>query len=577
MSDYYTTLGVDRDASQEDIKRNYRLLALTLHPDKVGPQGSQRFLEVKKAYDVLSDPQRRSIYDNFGEEGLKALDDPTMIPSTFIKVGVLFGSIFLAIMLVLFILIIVFLKFLGDYVDGRLSSSWNYVKVFSPLFIVTGLVAIKALIMLIIAVCLWWLDIVFFMIAIICLFLLAIFIPIVKDRNEKNVHCNHVNHNFEMDGCLKWRVWLIPGYLMTFCFFLAIVFGPLWNLKRVHMLRRMGMCKLAACLSFRAMIRSLEVLSMGAFFVLVGCRADEVIKTDYFIVVGTPFFVFGFLIVMECLLKGLLSSTLYGDREQNHTSQTHSTREANTPQSCQRKNGPDTTQNQFQQFHGTSERRNGGAHSTHFTPFPESERPSRGARDRGTRPADEDTESRQSTHRHTNPFVGFLIASFIFVGLILSTVAMVCVRLNFYAQRGTYKGTLSLWSALVPLHILFALFVLFLLIILIMVCCSMSQMRKAEFNATTTREASAHASAPTETRNSEDVHAHQTSNQTASKNVHYNGSSMQESKSNNDGLSNVEYERSARQGVNEGLQSQNQNLTRENKFPQRESTLLDID
>lgn len=63
--DYYKILGISRDASQEDIKRAYRKLAHQYHPDKGGGDGT-KFKEVNEAYQILSDPQKRSQYDRFG-------------------------------------------------------------------------------------------------------------------------------------------------------------------------------------------------------------------------------------------------------------------------------------------------------------------------------------------------------------------------------------------------------------------------------------------------------------------------------------------------------------------------------
>ena len=62
VSDHYDTLGVTREASQDEIKRAYRKLARELHPD-VNPEAEDRFKEVAAAYEVLSDPQRRQRYD----------------------------------------------------------------------------------------------------------------------------------------------------------------------------------------------------------------------------------------------------------------------------------------------------------------------------------------------------------------------------------------------------------------------------------------------------------------------------------------------------------------------------------
>jgi molecular chaperone DnaJ len=68
--DYYATLGVSPDARQEDIKRAYRRLARQHHPDanRDDPGAEERFKEVTRAYEVLSDPEKRRRYDMFGEE-----------------------------------------------------------------------------------------------------------------------------------------------------------------------------------------------------------------------------------------------------------------------------------------------------------------------------------------------------------------------------------------------------------------------------------------------------------------------------------------------------------------------------
>ncbi len=63
--DYYTTLGVPRTASQDDVKKAYRKLAHEYHPDKKGGDET-KFKEINEAYQVLSDPKKRSNYDNFG-------------------------------------------------------------------------------------------------------------------------------------------------------------------------------------------------------------------------------------------------------------------------------------------------------------------------------------------------------------------------------------------------------------------------------------------------------------------------------------------------------------------------------
>uniref|UniRef100_A0A3Q1ESF9 DnaJ heat shock protein family (Hsp40) member B1b n=1 Tax=Acanthochromis polyacanthus TaxID=80966 RepID=A0A3Q1ESF9_9TELE len=70
--DYYDILGIKKGASEEDIKKAYRKQALRYHPDKnKSPGAEDKFKEIAEAYDVLSDPKKKDIYDRFGEEGLK--------------------------------------------------------------------------------------------------------------------------------------------------------------------------------------------------------------------------------------------------------------------------------------------------------------------------------------------------------------------------------------------------------------------------------------------------------------------------------------------------------------------------
>jgi len=71
-SDYYKILGVDRNASSDEIKRSYRKLAMQYHPDRNpgNKEAEEKFKEAAEAYEVLSDPEKRDIYNRFGHEGL---------------------------------------------------------------------------------------------------------------------------------------------------------------------------------------------------------------------------------------------------------------------------------------------------------------------------------------------------------------------------------------------------------------------------------------------------------------------------------------------------------------------------
>ncbi len=71
--DYYETLGVSRDANGGEVKSAFRRLARELHPDvnNHDPEAEEKFKEAAEAYEVLSDPERRSAYDRYGHEGLR--------------------------------------------------------------------------------------------------------------------------------------------------------------------------------------------------------------------------------------------------------------------------------------------------------------------------------------------------------------------------------------------------------------------------------------------------------------------------------------------------------------------------
>lgn len=70
--DYYRVLGLTKTATDDEIKKAYRKLALRYHPDKNKAAGAEdKFKEIAEAYEVLSDKKKRDIYDKYGEDGLK--------------------------------------------------------------------------------------------------------------------------------------------------------------------------------------------------------------------------------------------------------------------------------------------------------------------------------------------------------------------------------------------------------------------------------------------------------------------------------------------------------------------------
>ena len=78
MGDYYALLDIERDASTDDIRKGYRKMAVKWHPDKHASatadektEAEEKFKAVAEAYEALSDPNKRAIYDRHGEAALK--------------------------------------------------------------------------------------------------------------------------------------------------------------------------------------------------------------------------------------------------------------------------------------------------------------------------------------------------------------------------------------------------------------------------------------------------------------------------------------------------------------------------
>src|SRR2546421_10472683 len=70
--DYYEVLAVNKDCTEDDLKKSYRRLAMKWHPDRNpdNPKAEEHFKEAKEAYEVLTDPQKRPAYDQFGHAGV---------------------------------------------------------------------------------------------------------------------------------------------------------------------------------------------------------------------------------------------------------------------------------------------------------------------------------------------------------------------------------------------------------------------------------------------------------------------------------------------------------------------------
>src|SRR3990167_2866395 len=94
--DFYEVLGVNRDATEDEIKKAYRKLAMKHHPDRNpdNPKAEDHFKEAKEAYEILSDGQKRSAYDQYGHAGVDPSAGPGAGAHGFGNFSDAFGDIF---------------------------------------------------------------------------------------------------------------------------------------------------------------------------------------------------------------------------------------------------------------------------------------------------------------------------------------------------------------------------------------------------------------------------------------------------------------------------------------------------
>lgn len=155
-SEYYDILHINKRASKEAIKSAYRRSSLLLHPDKLAQKGiiptneqKLEFLKIKEAYDVLSDPKRRQLYDELGASGLKLLDSPHEINpmdlvKNFQKNSTDRASLMLLIFLI-FTLLFIFPILIGLKCDNRISAPW--IMVWIPAWVLNLMFLISALLL----------------------------------------------------------------------------------------------------------------------------------------------------------------------------------------------------------------------------------------------------------------------------------------------------------------------------------------------------------------------------------------------------------------------------------------------
>src|SRR6267154_2117231 len=94
--DYYEVLGVNRDASEDDIKKSYRKLAMKFHPDRNpdNPKAEEQFKEAKEAYEILCDASKRAAYDQYGHAGVDQAAAGAGMGGFADAFGDIFGDIF---------------------------------------------------------------------------------------------------------------------------------------------------------------------------------------------------------------------------------------------------------------------------------------------------------------------------------------------------------------------------------------------------------------------------------------------------------------------------------------------------
>ena len=135
---YYALLSVEPHATPDEIRKAYRKLALRFHPDK-NPDAGETFQKISTAYATLSDPQRRQVYDRFGEQGVQIMEQAAAygVPPWLLNPAAQSGL--LCVLLVVVVgLVVVFPVILTMRIDGGLA--WPWPAVFTPLWLVDLLV-----------------------------------------------------------------------------------------------------------------------------------------------------------------------------------------------------------------------------------------------------------------------------------------------------------------------------------------------------------------------------------------------------------------------------------------------------
>lgn len=145
-NDFYHILGVERDATAEDIKKAYKRQSLQMHPDKlaqrgleVTPEHQAKFTRMKEAYEVLSDPHKRETYDAIGERGMKWVEepfsvDPQELAHNFAKSSALDRSKIFAIFVALAVAVLILPILVCLHADGTFGNGASWMLTLIPLW-----------------------------------------------------------------------------------------------------------------------------------------------------------------------------------------------------------------------------------------------------------------------------------------------------------------------------------------------------------------------------------------------------------------------------------------------------------
>jgi len=145
--DFYSLLGLERDASPDEIKRAYKKQSLKMHPDKlaqrgltVTPEAQAEFQKMKEAYECLRDPHKKEAYDAIGSKGLKWIEDPmSMDPqelaTNFVNASILDRSKIFAIFVAIVAIILYLPVIVCLHVDGVFGPQSSWVLTLIPLWL----------------------------------------------------------------------------------------------------------------------------------------------------------------------------------------------------------------------------------------------------------------------------------------------------------------------------------------------------------------------------------------------------------------------------------------------------------